>query len=53
MRTAFIVIREGEGWAVGRLVATCNEVPVYSMTDDTFDELADATAWVERQEDHT
>lgn len=45
----FIVLREGEHWAVGRHVATCDEVPVYSLTDDQFELIQDATAWVVAQ----
>ena len=46
----FIILREGERWAVGRQVAKVNEVPVYSLVDETFEMIQDATAWVAAQE---
>lgn len=46
MTPRFVVVREGEHWAVGRHVATCNEIPVYSLVDETFELITDATAWV-------
>lgn len=49
MISRFIVVREGEGWAVGHHVATCDEVPVYSLIDERFEVITDATAWVERR----
>ena len=53
MTPRFIIVREGEHWAVGRQVATCNGVPVYSLTDDQFELITDATAWVAAQEGDT
>lgn len=46
----FVIVRAGEHWAIGHHVATCNDVPVYSLTDDTFDMIQDASAWVAAQE---
>ena len=47
----FVIFREGEHWAVGRHVATVNDVPVYSLTDETFEAISEATAWVAAQEE--
>jgi len=47
----FIILRDGECWAVGRHVATCNGVPVYSLGDETFGVITDATAWVAAREE--
>ena len=57
----FIILREGEHWAVGRHVASCDtdwtrgcytttRVPIYSLVDEHFELITDATAWVAAQE---
>ena len=51
MTPRFVILREGEHWAVGRHVATITDVPVYSLTDDHFEIITDATAWVAAQEE--
>jgi len=51
MTPRFIILREGEHWAVARQIAKVNEVPVYSLTDDHFELIQDATAWVAAQEE--
>ena len=49
----FIIVREGEAWAVGRHVATITDVPIYSLADETFALITVATAWVARQHETT
>mgnify|MGYP001574253086 FL=1 len=49
----FVIVRAGEHWAIGHHVATCNDVPVYSLTDEHYQDIADASAWVAAQQETT
>ncbi len=50
MTPRFVLLRDGEQWAVGRVVATCDDVPIYSLVDERFKVITDATAWIARQD---